>query len=205
MNGSRKLDFGELISLEHFQNNGAGCFNSAFSNLLILLGDRETAEAFYRDFSGYYLVNSEDSAIHLGAATRAIEELTKGVYTGKVHLNWGGEDKLEELTRRDWEDKTEELLRIIEEETQRGRITSHEGSIKYGAPALLVMKHGKGSYHCVVDIGNGFIINDGRVCLRSLPGQKSDVRAVIEIERTSDPSKASKDLYAISRVKPVFD
>jgi|GEM_PF-6216424 len=103
-----------------FSPRGRDCYASALSNLLLNLGDAQTAKRVFENYPNHPMVN-RDLSMHVLLATRVLSELTEGRYQGRLALNASFD--LEEATRKFYDERrTAQILKTIKDEEGFGRI-----------------------------------------------------------------------------------
>jgi len=145
---------------QYFPNNGNGCLNSAFANLLVELGDTATAKKVYTQYKSHPLV-SDNGGTSLRITTRLIAELTEEKYEGILFQN--PPPNLEQVIRENYPRKAEELLQIFREEKLAGRIQNFRLKMRYKMPVIYIVAFSPEGGHAVVKLPNGKYINNGHI------------------------------------------
>lgn len=114
---------------------GHGCFYDSLANLLILLDDEKTAKKVLENSRNYYLKTGRDG-ICMGTQTRAVRELTEGVYTGRSIMLPLTQEAVEQIKYL-WGSKARHVLNMIEEEFKLGNLVAPNDEDCAYAPRLV--------------------------------------------------------------------
>ncbi len=106
--------------MKYYPNNGRECANTALSNLILELGDYQSADLVYNSFHQHKLV-SGNGGLPGCLIPRLAREITGGKYSGIAYESLGFvglESQFEEL----YGDRWESLFEAILEEKDEGNI-----------------------------------------------------------------------------------
>lgn len=156
--------------MEFRKNHGNTCFGTSLANLLISIGDANTAKLICKNYRLSYLVRNNGD-IHPALTPRIVRDLTQLKYNGILHVNWG-KDPVESIKGSYQEDfdtsNVNELLEIVQEETRNRNIRSYQGGIvRATIPNIQFLQQLRcQDSHAVVylgddSLGNRRFINDG--------------------------------------------
>src|SRR3989344_3324888 len=146
------------MTKKYFINRGLECYCSALANLLVEIGDEQTAHKVFDDYKHTRLA-SKDGGMHIGLVTRALSELTKERYEGTLTASF--DDNYDANLRKSFPAEADFILRIMKEEREKGRIKSHNGRIYHSLPAIFFIKINNDNHYNVCVEENVFI-DDGR-------------------------------------------
>ncbi len=163
---------------DYFPNRELECYSSALANLFVEMGDRPTAQTVFENYRGHRLV-SERGNLHLGLATRVLLDLTNKRYSGTLYVNMSGE-YLKEATGICFANRSDEILEIIKEEMENGRIIDNQDPVNYTRPALFIVGVGNMG-HWVVDLGGGSFIDNGHK--KSYIPSTLDLYGILDVKR----------------------
>ena len=140
-----------------------GCYGNALANFLLQTGDTPTAlKVFYR-FSEHPLV-MHDGGISQAAIPKITEDLTLQKYQATVYSNYNRET-LEQSIREKDSENAEEIMKLIDEEEEQGRLIACTGGFRCKLPSIfLLAKHptfNGSSGHAVLYMGEGLYIDYG--------------------------------------------
>ncbi|MEN9626393.1 MAG: hypothetical protein RL557_721 [archaeon] len=177
------------MSKKYFPNRGSECYCSALANVLVELGDEQTAQEVFDNYRRNRLV-SKDGGMHAGLATRALSELTREKYEGMLIANFDKNFQVD--IKKSFPDQADTILKIMDEERERGRIKDHTCGIYHSLPAIFCVKLAH-DYHWEVYLGGDCFIDNGVKV--SYQRGTLDVPAVLEIRRTPDLNDFSRVIY----------
>ncbi len=132
------------------------CYRSALSNLLVCMGDTETAQKAFDAYSRHRLVGWD--GMHTGTATVMLRELTGGIYDGILKLRSEYSEILQSSTILC--ENAGDILSAISKELDAGNIVFHSGRIERNGSSLYWVRRKIGG-HWVVPIGNDMYIDNG--------------------------------------------
>lgn len=165
------------MSKRYFPNRSSECYCSALANLLVEIGDEQTAQEVFDNYSVNKLV-SKDGGMHVGLATRVLSELTKEKYEGTLIANFDRDFDVD--IRKSFPDEADLILRIMNEEREKGRIKSHNGAIDHSLPAIFYIRL-MNDYHYNVNVLGDLFIDDGKK--DHYPIKNLDILAVLEVRK----------------------
>jgi len=141
-------------SPEYFRNNGRfECFRCAFANLLLELGDAETAGRVYRQFWSHELTRNGLCSLFL--LTRYVSDLSEGAYAARLHL-FIEADRLIRIISSFPSEKLEAVRAEIAQDRLR-RAPSID------LPPMSVAVVARTTSHAMTYLGEGRYIDDGRL------------------------------------------
>lgn len=158
------------------QDRSRGCYGAALSNLLVSLGDENTARRIFDAYPMHRLVG-EEGEMHVGVATRILRDLTDGMYEGTLYTHFAD---LEQSTRAHFGEKADEILETIREETSLEYVQGHEGHTAYSGHPLFWILRKPGGHWVVPNIEEDSYIDNG---IRRWPIEKLEVIGILEVRK----------------------
>ena len=149
------------IEKPFFKHKEQGCFGISLANLLKEMGEDRLAMRVYYNFFHIYKNSllGEGFKVPRAIGTQVVSDLTYGRYEGILQFD-------EQLFRRrahlHYPESYKEILRVLDEEKEKGRIIQRISSFEYEPPALIHVRFedDKGKrLHSLVDCGNNLYID----------------------------------------------
>lgn len=158
---------------------GHGCFYDSLANLLLLSGDEETARRVLENSKNYYLKIGENG-ICLGTQTRAVRDLTEGMYAGRSVMHPLTQEIVERI-QTNYSNQAQDIFRIVKEEFELGNIVPPDSEVDFFdfIPPVIVfideqlikVRQRNGNYlertvtkgHAILQIDDDTFIDSGRV------------------------------------------
>ncbi len=158
-----------------------GCYSAALANLLVSLGDVNTAKKVYETYPTHKLVG-KDGIMHVGVATRVVRELTNGQYEGILHL--GSKDLEGMCTEEIFGDKKDATLTALREEMSADYVRHHTGSLAHdGRSSIYWIQRSSGGGHWVVpNTDEDYYIDNG---VLKWPLEDLEVTGVLELRKVN--------------------
>lgn len=166
-------DKADKQNIRYFPNKGTECFRSSLCNLLIELGDIDSAKKVDKQYPNSKLVRELITPDQEGVLdiieTRLIKELTEGKYQGTLYSSSINKEKLEANTRRKYGKRGEAILQIMNEEIKAGRLIFNKWFLLYkifehNRPCIVGVQAGDNNVgHVVVQRRDGKYIDNGHI------------------------------------------
>ena len=163
------------------QDRPLGCYGAALANLLISLGDTDTAKVVFDNYPIHELVG-RDGVMHAGIATRVVRDTTDRRYEGILHL--GITDLEGKCTEEIFGDKKDAVLTALQEERSADRVKYHVGHLAHDCrSSLYYILCSSASGHWVVpNTDEDFYIDDG---ILKWPLGNLEVIGVLEVRKVN--------------------
>ena len=196
------------MNKNYFPNRDKECFSSALANLLVEIGDKPTAKMVYDNFPKHPFVLSD--GVIMGVTTRLLVDLTGGRYQGVLYapvLNGKGIENI----KKHYRIKASEVLKVIREEREKGRIRPLN-DVCERLPRILFhldfYHENPQNSHAIVDLGNDKFITNGKFKIwpseerkKLFPNRPSDLYSNLDIVGILDvwTAEADPDIMASYR------
>lgn len=166
---------------DYFRNNGRfECFRCAFANLLLELGDAETADRVYRQFWNHELTRNGLCSLFL--LTRYVSDLSDGAYEGQLNL-FIAADRVIRIISSFQEPK----LGAVKAEIARARLRRAR---KLELPPMSIAVVARTTSHAMTYLGEGRYIDDGKLIRYAT--ERLRLIAVLEINRVPETDQRWK-------------
>lgn len=163
------------------QSRHSGCYGAALANLLVSLGDTDTARKVFDNYPTYELVG-RDGVMHVGVATRTLRDIAGGQYEGILHLGITNlEGKCKEEIFGDIKDLT---LKALKEEMSAGRVRYHAGPLAHDNHSSLywIQRSSGGGHWIVPNIEEDSYIDNGML---KWPLEDLEVIGVLKLRKVN--------------------
>ena len=143
------------------QNALLGCYGAALANLLVSLGDADTAKKVFETYPTHEL-SGRDGIMHVGVATRVVRDLTDGRYEGILYIGIGVRDLELRCTAEVFGERKDKTLEALREEVTANHVRYHVGSLPHNDHSLYWIQRTSGGGHWVVPKpDDDYYIDDG--------------------------------------------
>jgi len=160
---------------DYFRNNGRfECFRCAFANLLLELGDAETADRVYRQFWNHELTRNGLCSLFL--LTRYVSDLSEGVYDGQLNLFIEAERVIRIISSF-----PPPKLEAVKAEIAQDRLRR---PWNLDLPPMSIAVVARTTSHAMTYLGEGRFIDDGRVIRYAT--ERLRLIAVLQISRVTE-------------------
>jgi len=167
------------LSLKSYysQDRPLGCYGAALANLLVSLGDIDTARMVFDNYPTHELVGRA-GVMHVGVATRVVRDLTGGRYEGIAHL--GATDLEGKCTAETFGGQKDAILMAIQEEISANRVRHHVGPLVHDDRSTLywIERSAGGGHWVVPNTVQDFYIDNGKL---KWPLENVEVTGVVEL------------------------
>lgn len=160
---------------DYFRNNGRfECFRCALANLLLELGDAETADRVYRQFWNHELTRNGLCSLFL--LTRYVSDLSEGVYDGRLNLFI----EAERMTRI-ISSFPAPKLEAVRAEIAQDRLRQ---APNFDLPPMSIAVVARTTSHAMTYLGEGRYIDDGKLIRYAT--ERLRLIAVLQISRATE-------------------
>ncbi|MBI2102452.1 hypothetical protein HYT55_01325 [Candidatus Woesearchaeota archaeon] len=163
-----------------FPNRDQECFGCSLANYFELIRESTLADKVYEEFRKHPFVAGNGN-IEGGLATRLVSDLTDNIYEGLLQGFDFSPTHQDDFLKLPQEQRLPACQAVHTEIAEKRVVALPE--VSYRGEAIL-LRGGKKILHWLVDCGNGYVINDGK------------------LKQIVEPDLFFSEIYAVLLIKP---